>query len=143
MFKRNATALWRGTGKEGTGELTTESTVLRQTPYSFAKRFGDEPGTNPEELIAAAHAGCFTMQFSFNLNAAGYTADELSTSAVVTFDTKQKAITQIHLVVTGNVPGIAEEEFIKIAEDAKANCPVSKLLQAAEITMEAGLVTKD
>lgn len=142
MIERNATALWKGTGKEGTGQLTTSSTVLHETPYSFATRFENKTGTNPEELIAAAHAGCFTMKLSFDLNAAGYTADSLSTTATVVLDPKQGAVTASHLVVTGVVPGLSEEEFVKIAEGAKVNCPISKLLKA-EITLQAGFATKD
>ncbi|MDH6057684.1 OsmC family protein [Umezakia ovalisporum] len=142
MIERNATALWKGTGKEGTGQLTTSSTTLHETPYSFATRFENKSGTNPEELVAAAHAGCFAMKLSFDLNAAGYTADSLTATATVVLDPKQGAVTASRLVVTGVVPGLSEEEFVKIAEGAKANCPISKLLNA-EITLEAGFAKKD
>jgi osmotically inducible protein OsmC len=138
MITRNATALWRGTGKEGKGQLTTSSTTLHKTPYSFATRFENQSGTNPEELIAAAHAGCFAMKLSFDLNAAGYTADELSATATVTLDPKQGAVTGSHLVVAAKVPGLSPDEFQKIADGAKQNCPISKLLNA-EITMDAKL----
>ncbi len=142
MIERNATALWKGTGKEGTGHLTTSSTTLHETPYSFATRFENKTGTNPEELVAAAHAGCYSMQLSFYLNAEGFTADEITTTATVVLDPKQGAVTASHLVVTGVVPGMTEEAFIAQAEKAKANCPISKLLKA-EITLQAGFVTKD
>ena len=133
---RNATAVWNGTGKEGTGHLTTQSTVLNNTQYSFNSRFADGVGTNPEELIAAAHAGCFTMKLSFVLNAAGFTADEIQTKCGITL--ADGAITESHLVVSAKVPGINKEQFDAAVADAKANCPVSKLLNT-NITHEATL----
>ncbi len=133
---RNATAVWNGTGKEGTGNLTTQSTVLNKTQYSFNSRFAEGVGTNPEELIAAAHAGCFTMKLSFVLNAAGFTADEIETKCGITLE--DGAITESHLTVSAKVPGINKEQFDAAVADAKANCPVSKLLNT-NITHEATL----
>jgi osmotically inducible protein OsmC len=135
-MKRNATAVWNGTGKEGTGHLTTQSTTLNKTQYSFNSRFADGVGTNPEELAAAAHAGCFTMKLSFVLNAAGFTADEISTKCDVTLE--DGAITESHLHVTAKVPGISKEQFDASVADAKANCPISKLFKT-NITHEAVL----
>jgi osmotically inducible protein OsmC len=135
-MKRNATAVWNGTGKEGTGHLTTQSTTLNKTQYSFSSRFADGVGTNPEELAAAAHAGCFTMKLSFVLNAAGFTADEISTKCDVTLE--DGAITESHLHVTAKVPGISKEQFDASVADAKANCPISKLYNT-NITHEAVL----
>jgi osmotically inducible protein OsmC len=135
-MKRNATAVWNGTGKEGTGYLTTQSTTLDKTQYSFKSRFEEGVGTNPEELVAAAHAGCFSMKLSFVLNAAGFTADSIETNCVITLD--NGAVTQSALTVTAVVPGIAKEQFDACAADAKENCPISKLLNA-EITIVATL----
>jgi osmotically inducible protein OsmC len=135
-MKRNATAVWNGTGKEGTGHLTTQSTTLNKTQYSFSSRFADGVGTNPEELAAAAHAGCFTMKLSFVLNAAGFTADEISTKCDITLE--DGAITESHLHVTAKVPGISKEQFDASVADAKANCPISKLYNT-NITHEAVL----
>ena len=135
-MKRTATAVWNGSGKEGNGSLTTQSTVLNQTQYSYLSRFEQGTGTNPEELIAAAHAGCFSMKLAFVLNAAGFTADSIETSSVITLDSG--VITSSHLKVKASVPGITAEQFQTCAEDAKANCPVSKALNMA-ITMEASL----
>jgi lipoyl-dependent peroxiredoxin len=135
-MKRTATAVWNGTGKEGNGNLTTQSTVLNKTRYSYLSRFEQGVGTNPEELIAAAHAGCFTMKLSFVLNAAGFTADSIETTSTVTLDAG--VITSSHLTVKATVPGISAEQFQASAEDAKANCPVSKALNMA-ISMEASL----
>ncbi len=137
-MKRNATAVWNGTGKEGTGNLTTQSTVLDKTQYSFNSRFAEGVGTNPEELVAAAHAGCFSMKLSFILNAAGFTADEINTKCEITFDTAAGAITESHLILSAKIPGISQEQFDTAVEDAKANCPISKLLNA-NITHEAVL----
>lgn len=136
-MKRTATAVWNGTGKEGSGNLTTQSTVLNKTQYSYKSRFEDGIGTNPEELIGAAHAGCFAMKLSFVLQTAGFTADSLEVTATVTLD--NGAITGSDLVLKGKVPGISEEKFLESAEDAKANCPVSKLLNT-KITLQASLV---
>ena len=135
-MKRNATAVWNGSGKEGKGHLTTQSTTLNQTQYSYLSRFEDGVGTNPEELIAAAHAGCFSMKLTFTLNAAGFVPDEIKT--VCNISLEAGVITTSELKVTATVPGISAEQFATIAEDAKANCPVSKVLNCA-ITMEASL----
>ena len=133
---RNATAVWQGTGKDGKGTLSTQSTVLDKTQYSYKSRFEDGVGTNPEELIAAAHAGCFTMKLSFVLQEAGFTADEIETKCDITID--NGTITKSHLTVTAKIPNISQGKFEESAKEAKANCPVSKLLKA-EITMEASL----
>ena len=135
-MKRNATAVWNGTGKEGTGSLTTQSTVLNKSQYSFNTRFADGIGTNPEELVAAAHAGCFSMKLSFVLNAAGFTADEINTKCEITLDPAAGAITESHLTIAAKVPGINQEQFDAAVADAKTNCPISKLLNA-NITHEA------
>ena len=137
-MKRNATAVWNGTGKEGTGNLTTQSTVLSQTQYSFVSRFEQGVGTNPEELVAAAHAGCFSMKLSFVLGAAGFTADEINTKCEITLDPAAGAISESHLIVTAKIPGISPEQFETAVADAKANCPISKLLNT-NITHEAKL----
>ena len=135
-MKRNATAVWQGTGKEGKGHLTTQSTTLNKTQYSYCSRFESGVGTNPEELIAAAHAGCFTMKISFLLNAAGFTADEIETKCDI--DLVDGAITSSHLTVNAKVPGVSKDKFEEIVEDARANCIISKLLNT-EITAEATL----
>lgn len=135
-MKRSANAEWLGSGKEGKGNLSTQSTTLNKTQYSFSSRFEEGVGTNPEELIAAAHAGCFSMKLSFVLGAAGFTPDAIHTKCTITLD--NGAITSSHLVCTATVPGITAEKFAECAADAKQNCPVSKLLNT-EITMEASL----
>jgi len=135
-MKRYATAVWQGTGKEGKGDLTTQSTTLNKTQYSFSSRFEDGVGTNPEELVAAAHAGCFTMKLSFVLNAAGFTADKLETRCDITL--ADGSITESHLNVKATIPGINEEQFAAAVADAKANCPISKLYNT-NITHEATL----
>ena len=135
---RQATALWNGSGKDGTGNLSTQSTVLNQTQYSYKSRFEEGVGTNPEELMAAAHAGCFTMKLSFVIGAAGFTPDSIETTCDITLG--DGAITKSHLVVKASVPGISAEQFKTAAEDAKANCPVSKAYSSLEITMEATLL---
>ena len=137
-MKRNATAVWNGSGKEGSGNLTTQSTTLDKTQYSFNSRFAEGVGTNPEELVAAAHAGCFSMKLSFVLGAAGFTADEISTRCDITLDPAAGAITESHLTVTAKIPGISKEQFEAAVADAKANCPISKLLNT-NITHEATL----
>ncbi|WP_047446193.1 OsmC family protein [Alistipes sp. ZOR0009] len=144
-MKRKASAKWNGNGLEGKGVLTSTSGVLNSTPYSFAARFKDEDGksgTNPEELVAAAHAGCFTMALSFQIAGAGFTADELVTDAAVNFDQGEGgfSITGITLKVTGKVSGMSEEKFIELANVAKAGCPISKALSAVPITLEAKFV---
>lgn len=138
-MKRNATAVWQGTGKEGTGRLTTQSTTLQETQYSFNSRFAEGAGTNPEELVAAAHAGCFSMKLSFVLNAAGFTADEINTKCEITLDPAAGAIVLSHLIVTAKIPGINAEQFEAAVADAKANCPISKLYNC-NITHEATLL---
>lgn len=135
-MKRNATAVWQGTGKEGKGTLTTQSTTLNKTQYSYNSRFAEGVGTNPEELIAAAHAGCFTMKLSFILNAAGFTADEIETRCDITMD--NGSISDSHLNIKAKVPGISEEQFTAAVADAKENCMVSKVLKL-NITHEASL----
>lgn len=141
-MKRNASAIWQGNLKSGKGSLSTDSGVLKQTPYSFTSRFATGAGTNPEELIAAAHAGCFTMALSAALEGAGFTADTLTTTAALTLENLPQTswtITAIQLNTTAKVPGISPEQFATIASGAKANCPVSRLLKA-EITLDAKLV---
>ena len=122
-MKRNATAVWNGTIKEGNGHLTTQSSVLNQTPYSFNSRFAEGVGTNPEELLAAAHAGCFTMKLSLDLTQAGYTPKRLETKSIITLDNGK--ITQSELLLDAEVDGISAEEFEKIAREAERTCPVS------------------
>ena len=134
---RTASAVWNGSGKEGKGHLSTQSTVLNQTQYSFNTRFADGVGTNPEELIAAAHAGCFTMKLSFVLGEAGFTPESLETKCEITFE--NGAITKSHLIVSAKVPGIDDEKFQASVKDAEANCPISKLLNTA-ISSAATLV---
>lgn len=133
---RNATAVWNGSGKEGKGTLTSASGVLENTPYSYKTRFENEKGTNPEELIAAAHAGCFTMKLSFVLGEAGFTPDSLETKCEITFD--GGAVTKSHLTVTGKVQGISKEKFEECVQNAEKNCPISKLLNTT-ISSEATL----
>jgi lipoyl-dependent peroxiredoxin len=125
-MKRKATAVWNGTGKEGNGHITTQSGVLSKTQYSFNTRFADGIGTNPEELVAGAHAGCFAMKLSFVLNAAGFTGDNIDVNCTITLD--NGAITNSHLIVVAKVPGISQEKFNECMEDVKANCLISKLL---------------
>lgn len=137
---RKAKAVWRGTGKEGDGDLSTDSGVLSETPYSYRTRFENEQGTNPEELIAAAHAGCFTMALAFQLQGAGYTPTELVTEAAVTLEPEGQGfkISKSALTLTADVPGLDRDTFDKLAEAAEKGCPVSKVLNA-EITMSATL----
>ncbi len=135
-MKRTATAVWNGSGKEGSGNLSTQSNVLKQTAYSYKSRFEDGTGTNPEELIAAAHAGCFSMKLSFVLGAAGFTPESIETTSVVSLE--EGVIKSSQLTVKASVPGISEDQFLQCAEDAKANCPVSKALNT-QITMNATL----
>src|ERR1700754_1451212 len=137
MTTRTATARYEGFGKEGKGQITSASGVLDATPYSFNTRFGDEKGTNPEELVAAAHAGCFTMALSFALARAGFSEGSLETTAAVKLDSDGEggfSITRSDLTLKADIPGIAEEQFEALAKGAEANCPVSKLLKA-EITL--------
>ncbi len=134
---RKATAVWNGSGKEGNGNLTTQSTVLNKTQYSFNSRFADGVGTNPEELIAAAHAGCFTMKLSFVLGEAKFTPESLETTCEITFE--NGAVTKSHLKVSGKVSGISDADFQAAVKNAEENCPISKLLKT-EITSEGVLV---
>ncbi|OJW83961.1 MAG: OsmC family peroxiredoxin [Bacteroidetes bacterium 46-16] len=136
-MKRNATAVWNGSGKEGNGTLSTQSTLLSNAQYSYKSRFEEGVGTNPEELMAAAHAGCFSMKLSFVLGAAGFTPDEIKTDCVITLE--NGAITKSELTTRAKVPGIDAAKFKECAEDAKANCPVSKAY-SMEITLDAALV---
>ena len=135
-MKRFATANWKGSGKDGKGTNTTQSGVLNNTQYSYKSRFEDGVGTNPEELVAAAHAGCFSMKLSFVLNAAGFTADNIDTKCTITLG--EGAITESHLEVKATVPGIDADKFKQCADEAKANCPISKLLNTT-IKMDASL----
>jgi osmotically inducible protein OsmC len=136
-MKRKATAVWIGSGKEGNGHLTTQSNVLSKTQYSFNSRFAEGIGTNPEELVAAAHAGCFSMKLSFVLGEAGFTPTELATDCVVTLE--NGAITSSELMLKAKVPGISKEKFLECAENAKANCPISKSLNT-QISLTADLI---
>jgi osmotically inducible protein OsmC len=140
-MKRKGSAVWKGGIKDGDGVVSTESGVLSGVPYSFAKRFGDEPGTNPEELLGAAHAGCFSMAFSGQLGAAGFTAEKIETTATVTIENVGGGftITAVHLDVQATVPNLDQGKFEEIAKQAKEGCPVSKLFKA-DITMDAKLV---
>lgn len=139
---RKATAVWRGTGREGDGDLTTESGVLSETPYSFKTRFEDSPGTNPEELLAAAHAGCFTMALAFQLQQAGYTPTSLETQAAVSLDPDPAGgfrITKSALTLKADVPGLDADTFDTLAGAAEKGCPLSKVINA-EITLEKTLI---
>ncbi|ADQ19236.1 peroxiredoxin, OsmC subfamily [Leadbetterella byssophila DSM 17132] len=131
-MKRSAKAIWNGNLKEGKGQLSTQSQALSQTPYTFVSRFDEGKGTNPEELIAAAHAGCFTMKLNADLSAAGYLPTQIETTAEVTLI--QGIISQSALSLNANVPGLTLEDFQNFALEAKANCPVSKVLNL-EITL--------
>lgn len=136
MTTRSGSAVYEGLGKDGVGHVSTQSGVLSDQKYGFNTRFGDEPGTNPEELIAAAHASCFTMALSFGLARAGFTDGKLETSAKITLEQQDGGftITRSDLTLTASVPGIGEEQFAEIAGEAEKNCPVSKVLNA-EITL--------
>jgi osmotically inducible protein OsmC len=140
-IKRRGTALWQGGIKDGEGAVSTESGALDEHPYGFSSRFEELPGTNPEELLAAAHAGCFTMALSLMLGEAGLTADRLETAATVTLEQGDGgyAITAVHLVLEGKVPGVDQAGFEVIAGKAKTGCPVSKLFNA-DITLDATLL---
>lgn len=135
-MKRSATANWLGSGKEGKGKVSVQSGLFKDSQYSYKTRFEDGVGTNPEELVAAAHAGCFSMKLSFVLGAAGFTPDSIDTTCTITLD--NGAITESNLVVKAKVPGIDAAKFKECADDAKANCPISKLLNT-NITMDASL----
>lgn len=142
MITKTATAHWTGGLKDGKGQISTQSGALKDQPYGFNTRFEDKPGTNPEELIGAAHAGCFSMALSMILGSYDAEADDIDTKATVSLEDADGgfAITKIHLDLTAKVPGISEEDFLEAANTAKENCPVSKVLAAAEITLDAKLV---
>jgi len=137
-MKRNATAVWNGSGKEGNGHLTTQSTAISNAQYSYSSRFEEGVGTNPEELMAAAHAGCFSMKLSFVLGAAGFTPEEIETRCDITLEPAQ-GITKSELSCKAKVPGIDAAKFEELAQQAKAECPVSKAYGAIEITLTATL----
>ncbi len=134
---RNATAVWNGSGKDGNGHITTQSTVLNETQFSYLSRFESGIGTNPEELIASAHAGCFTMKLSFIIGAAGFTPEKLSTKCEITLD--NGVITKSHLIVEGKVPGMGADQFATCVKEAEVNCLISKLFNTA-ISSEATLL---
>jgi osmotically inducible protein OsmC len=138
---RKAVAVWRGNGRSGAGDISTDSGVLERTPYSFRTRFESERGTNPEELVAAAHAGCFTMALAFRLQTAGVTATELTTEAAVTLEPEGQGfrISRSALTLRAKVPGVSDGTIAELARDAERSCPVSKLLNA-EITLDAKLI---
>jgi osmotically inducible protein OsmC len=139
-MQRKASAEWKGSLKEGSGAVSSSSGVFSKTPFSFGTRFGDQPGTNPEELIAAAHAGCFSMALSAQLGTAGLTPDSIKTNATLSLEKLESGwtITAVHLDVTGKVPKADAATFQKLAEAAKSGCPVSKVVNA-KITMSAKL----
>jgi osmotically inducible protein OsmC len=136
-MKRHAEAVWEGSIKEGKGNLSSQSGILDNTPYSFKSRFEDGKGTNPEELIAAAHAGCFSMQLSGFLTEEGYTPESLETKGEITL--KDGSITNSHLTLVAKIPEISQEKFDSLVEKAEKNCPISKLL-STEISVDATLV---
>lgn len=142
MIKRKASAVWRGDLKSGRGTISTDSTILKNAQYGFGTRFENGPGTNPEELIGAAHAGCYSMALSAELGKAGFTPESISTTAAVTLENHPQTswtVTKIHLDTTATIPGITADKFAEIANGAKAGCPISRLLKAAEITLDAKL----
>lgn len=136
-MKRNATAVWQGSGKDGKGHLTTQSNVLQNTQYSFTSRFEQGTGTNPEELIAAAHAGCFTMKLAFNLQAAGFEAEKMETRCDINF--VDGVLANSDLFLTASIKGISTEKFNELVADAEKNCPISKVLNT-KISITANLV---
>lgn len=135
-MRRSATAVWKGTGKEGKGHITTQSHVINKSSYTYNTRFESAEGTNPEELLAAAHASCFTMKLSFLISEKGFVPEVIETTSIVI--QQNSAITGSHLIVKARVPGLTKEQFEKLAEEAKAKCPVSKVLNAT-ITMQCVL----
>lgn len=139
---RSASAVWRGGLKDGKGTISTQSGTLKEAQYSFSTRFENGVGTNPEELIAAAHAGCFSMALSAQLGEAGFKPDSIETTAVVTLDKTSDGptVTKIHLTTRAKIPNIAKEKFDELAKGAKEGCPISRLLKAAEISLDAQLV---
>lgn len=138
-MNRFAKASWQGSGKEGKGSLTTQSTILNNTKYSHSSRFANSIGTNPEELVAAAHAGCFTMKLSVLLSDAGFRPENIETRCDIIFSMEKDVVTDSHLTVTAKVPGIDKMRFERLVEDARVNCPMSRLLKA-NITCRATLV---
>jgi len=140
-MKKSGTAVWRGGIKDGKGAVSTESGALKDYPYGFSSRFEGKPGTNPEELIGAAHAGCFTMALSLILGEAKFVADQMDTKAEVTLDKIDDGftITSVHLTLNAKIPGIDQGKFAELADKAKSGCPVSKLMKAA-ITLDAALI---
>lgn len=138
-MKRTATAIWKGSGKDGKGVLTTQSKTLDNTQFSYKSRFEEGIGTNPEELVAAAHAGCFAMALSFQLQTMGITPDSLDVSAVITLDPPSGSITSSALTLKAKISGISDEQFKLATENAKKGCPISKLLNT-NITLDASLV---
>lgn len=128
-MKRNSTAVWQGTGKEGKGHLTTQSGILNSTQYSFSSRFEEGIGTNPEELVAAAHAGCFTMKLSFLVSAEGLVPEKLESKCVITLE--EGTVTSSHITLNAVIPGLDKAKFDALVADAEANCPISKLLDTA------------
>jgi lipoyl-dependent peroxiredoxin len=137
-MKRTATAIWEGTGKEGKGRVSSQSGALKDNPYSYVTRFENSPGTNPEELIAAAHAGCFSMKLAFNITKAGFNPDKIETRCEVSLDPAKGEVTDSKLRVSVKAQGLDNSKFLELASDAKANCPISKLLKC-NISMEASL----
>jgi lipoyl-dependent peroxiredoxin len=139
---RSASAVWKGSLKEGSGTISTQNGTLKDAQYSFKARFADGVGTNPEELIAAAHAGCFTMALSAEITKAGLTPDSIETTAALTLDLtgEKPTITKIHLTTKAKVPGIDKAKFDELAHNAEVGCPVSRVLKAAEITLDATLL---
>lgn len=138
MKKHNASAVWSGSIKEGNGNISTKSKILDNSNYSFATRFGDAAGTNPDELLAASHAGCFAMATSLMLGQAGFTPETLDANAEVTMNPETLTIESSHLTLKAKVPGITNEKFQEIANNAKENCPISKVMNC-EITLNASL----
>lgn len=136
-MKRNSIAIWKGSGKDGSGHLTTQSNALKDVPYSFNSRFAAASGTNPEELLAAAHAGCFTMKLTFVLNEAGFVPENLETMCIINFE--NGAIVGSHLLVKAEIKGITQEELDNCIKDAEINCPVSRVMNA-KITSESTLI---
>lgn len=142
-MKKTASAVWQGGLKDGKGQISTESGALKSNPYGFNTRFEGQPGTNPEELIGAAHAGCFSMALSMILGGANLTADRIDTIAEVTLDKVGEGfeITAVHLILKAKVPGATQEQFLELANKAKEGCPVSKVLKGATISLDATLVS--
>lgn len=143
MIQKNGSAHWSGGLKDGRGTISLQSGVMMAQPYSFAKRFEKEPGTNPEELVAAAHASCFAMAMSANLDGAGFKADAIDATSTVTLDFVEgvPTVTKVHVLVTASIAGIDPDKFQEIAEATEKGCPISRLLAgSAEISMEAKLV---